>query len=93
MKKYIKPEILEIKIDAKATEESSVDATVAEESSDDGIIVINKPLSEMFKYLHTAENKAFFITGNTAKITDAGKQKIEQEILAFEKKMSTSCNR
>lgn len=82
----IKENYVEIKIDAKATEESSDDATVAEESSDDGIIVINKPLSEMFKYLHTAENKAFFITGNTAKITDAGKQKIEQEILAFEKK-------
>jgi len=48
-------------------------------------VKIRKPLCEMFKYLYTADVAAFFITGNTAKLSTASKERFEREIESFKK--------
>lgn len=67
--------------------EDSVLLAIADKSSKKSkrTVVIQKPLSEMFKYLHTADDAAFFITGNTAKISKASEEKIEREAENFKR--------
>lgn len=47
-------------------------------------VIIKKPLSEMFKYLQASET-AFFITGNTAPFSDAGREKLKLEDESFKR--------
>lgn len=69
--------------------ENSVSITITAKSADEPsrttkrIVVFNKPISEIFKYLHTSDRAAFFITGNTSSLSKNGKEKINREIDCF----------
>ncbi len=73
--------------DIKFSDDGSVAITFKDISGSEKSVNLGKPWSEMFRYLYTAEDSVYFLTGTEAKFPqgDVGCERIETETKLFKK--------